>query len=204
MASELESDLEAACEAGEPASVVVGPDVRAFARDWATERDVVRPRPRLGLVAAAAVIGAIPGAGFALFIAYGISQGPMAEILRGYQSLDGEATLELPVWLALGLYVLGAAFACAGGLGGVAAALLFVEDPAARPTIRALAIGLPAGTALAVGAAVAVAAQTRLTTGMNVGVAEAIVAAGVFAIAAAAIRWRVVRGERLQHEQAKA
>ena len=204
MAAELESDLEAARGAGEPASTVVGSDLRSFARDWAVERGVVRPRLRLGLTAAAAVLGAIPGAGFALFVAYGLSNDTMAEILQGYQSFDGAASLELPAWLLLGLYVLGAAFAYAGAVGAVAAALLLADDHVARRTIRALAVGLPAGTALAVGAAIAVAAQTQLTTGMNAGVAEAIVAAGVFAVSAAAIRWHVVRGERLRLEQARA
>ena len=115
MATELENDLDAARDAGESASAVVGPDVGAFARDWAMERGVVRPRLRLGLTATAAVVGAIPGAGFALFIAYGLSNDSMAEILQGYQSFDGAAALELPTWLLLSLSDLGGAFAYAGG-----------------------------------------------------------------------------------------
>lgn len=191
MAAELEADLGSAAAAGDDASTVIGPDARSFAAAWAGERGVVRPRLRLGLTAAAAVLGAVPGAGFALFVAYGLSSSGMTELLGSTSE-----PYTPPEWLLLPLYVLGGAFAYAGAVGAVAITLRLRGDLAAGLTVRALTAILPVGTAAAVGATVLLAWTRGFTVSLPVAIAEAMVAAGVFATVAAAIRLWAVQRER--------
>jgi len=200
MAADLESDLAVAAADGVAPAAVIGADVRSFAAAWATERGVVRPRLRLGMTAAAALVGAIPGVGFALFVAYGLSSEAMGEILGAGEYRVGnagyQATLSVPEWLLLVLYALGAVFAYAGAVGAVAATLSWRFDPALSRTIRSLALALPVATAAAVGATIAFSSTQGFSTELAVVVADVVVAAAMFACGVALTRLHTVRRER--------
>jgi len=60
MAADVKADIAAAEADGFSAAAVIGADPRAFATAWATERGIVRPRLRLALTAASALVGAVP------------------------------------------------------------------------------------------------------------------------------------------------
>jgi hypothetical protein len=202
MAAELEADLSAAASEGHAASAIVGGDVEAFATAWATERGVVRTRLCLVTTAVAAVLGAIPGASFGLFVAYGISSDAMAEIVgrhmvRVAQNRYETSQLSLPTWLLLALYTLGAVFAYAGAVGAVALALQMRLDPIVQRTVKSLAVALPVATAAAIGATVAYSSTTDFSTSLTVVVADVVVAALVFAAGVALIRYRAVRSEQV-------
>jgi len=205
MAVDLEADIAAAEAEGHPATSVIGADAEAFATAWATERGVVRPRLRLALTALAALVGALPGAGFALFVAaagirYGLSSEAMAGILSDDMTRVGENAYEpdlsLPPFLLLALCLLGAVFACAGAVGAVAAALHWRNDLVAARTVRSLAAALPAATAAAVGATILYSSTRAFSTDFAVVIADVMVAAGVFAASVALVRLHAVRRER--------
>lgn len=200
MAAELAADLSAAAADAQPAESVTGPDPRELARTWAAARGVIRPRPRLLTTAAAALLGAVPGAGFALFIAYGLSSEPMAEIFGGNVVRVGEnayqPALSPPLWLLLPLYALGAAFAYAGAVAGAAAVLHLRGDLAAEATARSLAKALPVATVLAIIATISFASTQDFSTDFTIVVADAGVAASVLAASAAAVRAKVLRRNR--------
>jgi hypothetical protein len=202
MAAELEADIGAAASEGHAPSAIVGGDVRAFATAWAKERGVVRTRLCLVTTAVAALLGAIPGAAFGLFVAYGLSSKAMAEILGRHMVRVApnhyETTpLSPPTWLLLALYALGAVFAYAGAVGAVAFALQLRLDPIVRRTVRSLAAALPVATATAIGATVAYSSTTNFSTSLHVVVADVLVAATVFAVGVALIRYQAVRRERM-------
>lgn len=200
MAADLEADIAAAAAEGHSARSVVGADAKAFATAWATERGVVRPRPRLALTAVAALVGAVPGVGFALFVAYGLSSEAMAEILGGGMVRVGENAYEPqlspPSWLLLVLYGLGAVFAYAGAVGAVAAALHLRSDPVVSPTVSSLAAALPVATAASVAATILYSSTRGFSTELAVVLADAAVAGGVFALSVASVRLHAVRRER--------
>jgi hypothetical protein len=188
MASELEADLAAAAVDGISPHAYVDGDAHAFALAWATERGVVEPRARLASTVLAALAGAVPGAGFALFVAYGLSSTAMAEILRG-----GRTSLSLPPPVLLALYGIGAIFAYAGALAAVAGVLRWRLDPAASRTVRSLASMLPVGTAVAIGLAVAFASMRSFSTDLKSVLGDVVVATAAFAAAVAAVRLRAIR-----------
>ena len=206
MASELAADLEAAATDGQPPEAVTGADARELARRWAGARGVIRPRGHILTTAIAALLGAVPGAGFGLFIAYGLASDPMAEIFGGNVIRVGESayqpSLSPPLWLLLPLYVLAGAFAYAGAVAAAAAAVYFRGDVAAVATVRSLARALPLATALAVLATIGFASTQNFSTDFTIVVADACVAAAVFAACVAAVRARVVRRETLRLAQA--
>jgi hypothetical protein len=203
MAAELESDLDAAASEGHAPSAIVGGDAQAFATAWAKERGVVRTRLCLVTTAVAAVLGAVPGASFSLFVAYGLSSDAMAEVFgtrmirRGGPNEYGHAPVSLPTWLLLVLYALGALFAYAGAVGAVAFALQLRLDPTVRRTVKSLAAALPVATAAAVGMTVAYSSTTGFSTSLHVVIADVLVAATVFAVGVALIRYQAVRRERM-------
>jgi hypothetical protein len=188
MAADLEADLAAAAADDVSAEEYVGHDPRAFALAWATERGVVEPRPRLVSTAFAALAGAVPGTGFALFVAYGLSSSGMAEILGG----SGGQALSLPPLLLVALYGLGAVFAYAGALAAVYAVLRWRLDPVAAGTVRSLASLLPGGTAIAIGLAVAFASTRSFSTDAKTVLGDSLVAAAVFGLTVAGVRLRAV------------
>jgi hypothetical protein len=201
MAAELDADLSAAASEGLEPSAIIGLEVRAFATAWAEERGVVHTRLWLVTTAVAAVIGSIPGASFSLFIAYGMSSEPMAEIFGGGrmirvgQDMYEHAPLSVPTWLLLALYALGAVFAYAGAVGAVGLALQLRLDPVVRGTVKSLAVGLPFATGAAIGAAVAYSSTTDFSTSLSVVIGDVLVAVFVFAAGVALIRFRTVRRE---------
>lgn len=200
MAAELGADLESAAAEGLSATSVVGSDARGFAATWAFERGVVRPRLRLGLTAFAALVGAVPGVGFGLFVAYGLSSAAMGSIFGAGEYRVGNigyaSTLDVPEWLLLTLYIVGAAFAYAGAVGAVAAVLHWRFDLALARTVRSLAMALPIFTAAAVGSAMLFASTRDFSTSIDVVFADAAVAATVLASGVALVRYRAVRRER--------
>jgi hypothetical protein len=185
MAGELEADLEAAEEAGMDPLRYVGGDAEAFATAWAQERGVVRPRLRLLTTALAALIGAVPGAGFGLFVAYGMSNPAMKEIL-GFDL--GRHTTAI-----LALYAAGALFACVGAVAVVGGWLSWRADLAASPTVRRLLTAVPLGAIAAVGLAMALGASRSFSTSAKVVAAEVVLAALVFAVVVTGVRFVAVR-----------
>ena len=160
MASELAADLASAAEDGVDPWSYVASDPKGFASGWAEARGLVRPRRRILTTAVAAVLGAIPGAFFGLFVAYGLSSDAFAEIFGDEVHVGGdlyETVFEPPELLLLALYALGGVIAYAGALAAVAAILRWRLDPAASPTVRLLAALLPAALVAAVVASMAFA-----------------------------------------------
>jgi len=200
MAADLEADIAAGAAEGYSPAAVIGADTSAFAAAWATERGVVRPRLRLALTATAALLGAIPGAGFALFVVYGLSSDGMAEIFDGDVIRVGEnayePSLSPPVWLVLTLSALGAVFAYAGAVGAVAAALHLRLDSVVGRTVHRLAVALPVATVASIGATILYSSTTNFSTDFNVVVTDVVVATTVFAASAALVRFDTVRRER--------
>ncbi|HEY5478255.1 MAG TPA: hypothetical protein VIJ84_01420 [Gaiellaceae bacterium] len=199
MAAELEADLKAAEEDGASVGAYVGGDLRAFALEWAGARGLVRTRLAFVSTPIASILGAIPGAFFALFAAYGMSSAAFAEIF-GKPAGSGDATVMVynpSRWLLGSLYLLGAVFAYVGALAAVSAWLSWRLDPARRRTLRYLAIGLPFGTAAAVFSTIAFASTRDFSTQRSVVLADAAVALTVFGASAAVLRLAAVRQERL-------
>ena len=199
MAAELEADLTAAENDGTSVGAYVGTDLRGFALEWARARGLVRTRLALVSTAFASILGTVPGAFFALFVAYGMSSQAFAEIFGSPEEV-GRArvmTYSPPSWLLLGLYALGAVIAYAGALAAVSAWLSWRLDPARGRTLRYLALGMPLGTAAAVFSAVAFAYTQGFSTQRAVVFADAAVAAMVFAFSVALLRLAAVRQERL-------
>ena len=199
MAAELEADLTAAENDRTSVGAYVGTDLRGFALEWARARGLVRTRLALGSTAFASFLGALPGAFFALFIAYGMSSQAFAEIFGSPEEVGRASvmTYSPPSWLLLGLYALGAVIADAGALAAVSAWLSWRLDPARGRTLRYLALGMPLGTAAAVFSAVAFAYTQGFSTQRAVVFADAAVAAMVFAFSVALLRLAAVRQERL-------
>jgi hypothetical protein len=198
MLAELDADLVAAAEGGVRPEDYLGADPRAFAIEWAEARGLVRPRLRLLSTSAAALVGALPGAGFALFAAYGLSSEAIGDIFgtpvrvgeNAYQNF-----FEPPAWLILGLYALGALFAYAGALAGVSGMLGWWLDSARARTQRLLAATLPLGTLGAIGATILFAWTQNFGTSPSVVFADALVAGLAFALFVAGIRVAAVRGQ---------
>lgn len=203
LAAELSADLDQAAADGIDPVAYVG-DARELAIDWATARGLVGARPRLLTAALAATAGALPGAAFALFAAYGLSSAGLAR-LAGLPvfCVDAACTVteqrdvfDPPAWLLLLLYGLGALFASAGAIAAVAAVLRRQLDPAIDVTIRALVRAVPVATVVVLVFAIAVASVAGLPAdGPLVAVAIIAVAAAV-SLSAALARLRAVRAWR--------
>jgi Na+-transporting NADH:ubiquinone oxidoreductase subunit NqrE len=196
MLAELDADLVAAAEGGVRPEDYVGADLRAFAIEWAEARRLVRPRLRLLSTSAAALVGALPGAGFALFAAYGLSSEAIGDIF-GTPVRVGENAyqnyFEPPAWLILGLYALGALFAYAGALASVSGVLAWWLDPARARTQRLLGATLPLGTLGAIAATILFAWTQNFGTSPSVVFADALVAGFAFALFVAGVRVAAVR-----------
>jgi len=199
MAAELEADLTAAENDRTSVGAYVGTDLRGFALEWARARGLVRTRLALVSTAFASILGTVPGAFFALFVAYGMSSQAFAEIFGSPEEVGRASvmTYSPPSWLLLGLYALGAVIAYAGALAAVSAWLSWRLDPARGRTLRYLALGMPLGTAAAVFSAVAFAYTQGFSPQRAVVFADAAVAAMVFAFSVALLRLAAVRQERL-------
>ncbi|MDX6437718.1 MAG: hypothetical protein QOF45_301 [Gaiellaceae bacterium] len=179
MSADLEAELVAAAQDGvSPADFVSG-DAAAFATEWALGRGVARTRPRVIGSAIAAVAGAIPGTGFALFVAYGLSSDAFAEMFPRLTAYLGSSG----AWALLVLYAVGAAFAYAGAVAGVGAYLRWREDTVVAPTLQLLIVALPFGTAAAIGSAIALAWTQEFSTGGVVVISEVVVGGAIFAAA---------------------
>ena len=142
------------------------------------------------------MLGAVPGAVFGLFVAYGLSSSAFAEIF-GEEVLVGENLYETvfqpPEVLLLALYAVGGVIAYAGALAAVAAILRWRIDPAAGLTVRILATALPAAVAAAVAASIAFAWSRDFSTQLEVVLGDALVAVVVLGASAAAIRVLALR-----------
>ncbi len=189
MATELEAELAEAAADGVTPESFVGVDARSFAAQWAYSKGVVRSRARLLVTVLAAVAGAIPGTGFALFVAYGGSSEAFPQTFPGIWEYLASAGS----WLLVVLYALGALFAYVGAVGAVGGVLRWRDDPAAVATARVLAVGLPFGTAAAIGLTMAFGWTQDFSTSASVVLAEALLATVVFATAVAAARFLAVR-----------
>jgi hypothetical protein len=200
MAAELEADLAAAESDGTSASAYVGNDPHGFALEWADARGFIRPRLALISTALVSILGAIPGAFFALFVVYGMASEPFAETFGNPERVGVRTTAmgyTPPIWLLLALYTLGAVFAYVGALAAVSAWLSWRLDPARSRTLRYLALGMPLGTAAAIFVTVGFSSTQHFSTNRSVVFADAAVAVATFTLAAAALRLAAVRRERL-------
>jgi Na+-transporting NADH:ubiquinone oxidoreductase subunit NqrE len=199
MVAELEADLVAAESDGTSVGAYVGRDLRGFALEWASARGLVRTRLALGSTALASILGTIPGAFFALFVAYGMSSAAFAEIF-GKPEQTGDTTVMTyspSKWLLLALYLLGAVIAYAGALAAVSVWLSWCLDPARKRTLRYLALGLPFGTVAAVFLTITFASTRNYSTQRSIVLGDAAVAVLAFAFAVVVLRLAAVRQERL-------
>jgi hypothetical protein len=104
MAAELEADLAEAGAEGVTPEELAGSDARSFARSWAAERAVARPRPRRVLLFAGLALFAalsLAGAGLVLFASPDQSvraAGPPALLARPSPPRNAESVTA--VWIA--------------------------------------------------------------------------------------------------------
>lgn len=185
-------------EGGVSPEAYVGPDPTKFAIEWATARGE-QPRPRLATTVGAALLGALPGAGFALFAAYGLSSQAIGDMF-GTPVRVGENAyqnyFDAPPWLVVSLYSLGAFFAYAGAVASVGAVLSWKVDPVHARTQRLLTGVLPLGTCAATAATILFAWTQRFGTTASVVLADVAVAMIVFALFVVGVRVLAVRRER--------
>lgn len=198
MSADLEAELAAAAEDGISADDFVAGDATAFATEWAVARGVVRPRARVVASAVAALVGAVPVTGFALFVAYGMSSDGFAEIFPRVSEYLGSTG----AWLLVVLYAIGAAFATAGAVAAVGAYLRWQDDTAVATTLRLLAVALPLGTAAAVGSAMVLAWTQKFSTDGAVVLSEVVTGGAIFAAVVAV--GRVAAVSRLAETRAAA
>ncbi|MEX1022868.1 MAG: hypothetical protein WD800_06885 [Dehalococcoidia bacterium] len=200
MLAEIRADLDDAGADGVSALDYVGGDPVAFARQWAMQRDLVRPRLQLAQTAILAVLGALPSAGLGLFFAYGLSSDTFKEAFgSAHDPGPGFAvtySLDLPVWLILGLYVLAGLGAAAGAFVAVRSYFAWSADPALDATSRLLALGVLPALGLAVGASMTYAWSRSFDSGARTMAGDALVATVVFALGVAALRVLAVRSVR--------
>ena len=123
LTGELEADLADAEADGISADAFVGHDARALARQWATERGLARARLGVVTTAVVAVLGAIPGASFGLFAAYGLSS-------------NGLPIPDLTTWVILIFYSLAGGFAAVGTILSVRTVLSWQADLALKQTTQ--------------------------------------------------------------------
>ncbi len=199
MAAELEADLAAAESDGTSAGAYVGNDPHGFALEWASARGLIRTRVALVSTVLAGVLGVIPGAVCALFVAYGMSSEAFAETFGSPEQLGDTSVMTYtpPSWLLLGLYTLGAVFAYVGALAVVSAWLSWRLDQARSRTLHYLLLGMPFGTAAAIFIAIVFAWTRDFSTDISVVGADAVVATAVFVSCIAALRLAAVRRERI-------
>jgi hypothetical protein len=198
LTAELEADLRAAAEDGVTPERFVGGDPHAFAAAWADGRGLVRPRPRLLSIALAALLGAVPGVGLALFAAYGAHSPELGDLLGAGQVRAGEnmwqqASLDPPAWVLLVLYTAGAVFAYAGAVAAVGLLLRARRDPAADRTVRGAALALPFVTAGSVFGTMLFAWVQHFSTAGDVVAAEVVLAATLFALGVSGVRLAAIR-----------
>jgi hypothetical protein len=201
MLAELEADLSAAISDGKSLREYVGDDVSVFAVEWARARGLIRVRLTLISTAAVGIVGCVPGAIFALFVAYGMSSEAFAELVGMPRSIEEPITWEIwypSGWLLLVLYTLAAVFAYLGTIAAVSAWLSWRNDPAKGQTLRYLSLGMPFGTAAAIFSAIGFASTRDFSTDISVVSADVVVAAAVFAACIAVLRFAAARRERLR------
>lgn len=198
MSTDLEQDLAEAAADGVPAATILGGPPAELAEQWARERGLVRPLPRIATTAATAFAGAVPGVGLALFVAFGIGDSPTFNYIFGATTdPDGGRSIGLPDWAFVVGYAIGVAFAVLGALAAVAALLHTIRDPAVRRTVRALTVVLPASAAVALAVLLVL-----LNAADNSGSEKEDFALGalcsvlVLVLAVGAARWWAVRRER--------
>jgi hypothetical protein len=155
MAEEPAADLAAAAADGRSAAEYVGGDAVGPARTWAAARGLVRPRTTLVPVAAAAVLGALPGGFTGLFWAFAPGSA-FPSFLLGHPAAAGAAPL--PAWAVIALYLASAPAGYAGSLAAVSALLRHRADRCRRSTVRALAAALPVVGVLAAAGGIGLAA----------------------------------------------
>lgn len=202
MAAELDSDLQEAERDGINARDYVAGDPSTFARRWAEQRDLVRPRYQLAITGLLAVLGGIPGAGLGLFFAYGLSSDTFTEMFgRTVTQADGARSFEAfspPAPLILSLYALAGLCVAVGAVIAVRSYLAWRDDAALRETTLHLLIGAIPAVALGAGAGVVFAwyrdFQAEPSTMAGVGLA----AAAAFAFTIAGLRAVAVHGARKQ------
>ncbi len=190
MLAELSADLAEAEADGVSAEAYVGHDARAFARRWAEERGVARPRFHLAGTALTAVLGGIPGAGLGLFFAYGLSSDAMAEIFGTYRDglSGGHYYFEPHTLLILSLYGIAGLCVALGAFLAARSYLGWRGDLALHETTTLLALAVIPAVALGAGAAVLFAWERNFATTPRTVIGEAVIAVVVFGAAIAATR----------------
>lgn len=178
MVAELNDDLRQAAKAGIDPTEFLGGDPDGFARAWASERGVIRPRLRLASTTVAATASMLPGAAFAAVLPllatseWGLSA--LVEVFPGQRdntNLDcltgprtaavcGSASWDTPMWFIAVWYAIAIGIVCVGALGGSSAWLRRCADPLRLRTLRWIAVALPAA-GLAVGACLAFLDKTN-------------------------------------------
>ena len=175
LAAELEADLADAEADGISADAFVGHDPSALARQWATERGRARARLRVLLTAIVAVIGAIPGASFGLFAAYGLFS-------------TGLPVPDFTTWVILIFYSLAGGFAAVGTILAVRAVLSWHADLALKQTTQLFAWTTLPVMALAVIAAMSFASYRDYASDRVTLIGDAAVPALVYGVLLGAIR----------------
>lgn len=187
MADELRSDLQHVAEAGVGPAEFLGGDSDTFARTWASERGVVRPRFRLASTTIVAAAAMLPGAGFAAVLPLlSTSEWGLTALVKAFPSQRAKTNLDCllgpttvggcsspswdtPAWLIAGWYATGVAIAFFGALAGSSAWLRRCGDPLRPTTLRWIAAALPT-VGLTVGAMLAVLDKSDLRPGVGDGI----------------------------------
>ncbi len=206
MARDLEADIADAVAAGRSPESFTGGDPAALVRSWAAERGVVRARPRLVRIVAAAIAGAVPGAALALLLVVAPSSLFVNDLLlRGtgrsavvspVGGVQFNYAYSMPLWVVLLGYLVSLAVAVGGSLAAVSTALSLVGDPARRHTLRAWALAQPVVAVLGLLAGVVTAALNHFDTRASVALQVGLAVLALVALSAGVVRVLVLRRER--------
>lgn len=208
MSRELEADLAAAMADGRDPDQYVGGDPAGVARAWAASRGLVRAKRRTFTVAAAGLVGLMPGVALAV-LAVTLPSSVVFNDMIGERSFitatadtGGVTGIEysyaVPVDL-LGLlaytgYLLGAVISAAGCYAAVAAVLRLGADPLRTRTLRLLARLGPLLILGACTAGVGAASRNDFTHGAVTVTSAAAAAAATAAVGLGVIRQLSFRG----------
>jgi hypothetical protein len=197
LVDELRVELESASADAADLTVVTGPDVRAFAREWALDREDVQVSPRYLRFVAVSLFGLVLGgsvaAGFIALVQFAARIVVDNGAYDLFASADGIAIL--------GAYLATGATGYVGALFAARWALRRAGDPHSRRSTRALAITLPIAAVVATASAVGVAASSGYNAAPRYVTIEFLLVFAILLAAITAARWIGVRNSKAQESR---
>lgn len=146
LTDDLRDELRAATADGVPLDQVVGENGSEMFRDWASERGLTGRAHRLVIVTPLALVAVLSGLAVPLILVY-----------SGFHPESGGPMFDASTAVTFALYASAGVLALLCSLVSVGLTLRWIGDPHAAASVTWLAILLPAGGALSVGAGVGAA-----------------------------------------------